>query len=407
MIGYGVRSSLLVICLCSPYTLYAMERVFRGFIDTYHGMRLQSPYDFLSSRTRVRLESQISQQNTLAFISVNAAHNDVVSSETGVTLREAYIDYVTDIFDFRIGRQIIIWGQAEGFQVTDIISPKDYSEYLARDFDEMRLPVDALKTRLLGDFVTLECIWIPVFTAAEIPYYQEGVTGEEDKNPWAQELPAGVTVNETEKPELKVKNSEIAGKFSLNTSLLDLSLSAFHTWDDIPTMHQDGLSITPRHHRLTVFGTELVIPVSDFVFRGESVFNKGKYLATVNGEYVQKNTVISLAGIDWSPGSNWSLSAQFYDVYIRHYNQEIENEKNTMYCTLTISKSFLRETLTLSTMVFYGIDYHDSYNRSYIEYLFNDQLCVMIGSDWFRGDEGMFGLYNDNSQVFLKVKYSF
>ena len=148
----------------------------QGFLDTYYSVRMHDPYDYLSSRTRLRLEAWITKEKTSLFASINAINNNVITSNSGIELREAYMEYVSESWDFRIGRQIIVWGKADGMQITDIISPMDYTEFLARDYDDIRMPVDSLKVRLLGDSVNFEMIWLPVFVPSILP---------EGDNPWA------------------------------------------------------------------------------------------------------------------------------------------------------------------------------------------------------------------------------
>ena len=40
-------------------------------------------------------------------------------------IKEAYIDFGNDWASLRTGRQIIIWGKADGVQIVDIICPQD------------------------------------------------------------------------------------------------------------------------------------------------------------------------------------------------------------------------------------------------------------------------------------------
>jgi hypothetical protein len=67
----------------------------------------------------------------------------------------------------------------------------------------------------------------------------------------------------------------------------------------------------------------------------------------------------------------------------------------------------LRETLTLSTSAFIGLNNGDIFDRSRIEYALTDELHVSIGLDVFIGDSGTFGQYRDNDELWMKVKYSF
>jgi hypothetical protein len=128
------------------FLLSAVELNLKGFVDTYHAVRVKSPNDFLSSRTKLRLEalSTMDEGKASAFVSFNLQHNNILSDKTGFELREAYVEYVSDKWDLRVGRQIIVWGKADGIQIIDLISPLYLTEFLARDYDDIRTSVEAL-----------------------------------------------------------------------------------------------------------------------------------------------------------------------------------------------------------------------------------------------------------------------
>ena len=48
-----------------------------------------------------------------------------------------------------------------------------------------------------------------------------------------------------------------------------------------------------------------------------------------------------------------------------------------------------------------------AYNRLSADYALNDQLYATLGYDFFHADRGSFTVYDNNSEVFLKLKYSF
>jgi hypothetical protein len=386
---------------------------FSGFVDTYHSVQLKSANDIQSSRTRLRLELRTQMENASLFASVNAEKNYILSDETGVDLHEAFLDYISDSWAVRIGRQIIIWGKADGIQITDIICPPDYTEFITRDLDEIRMPVDALKFRWLGNFGNAEVIWIPVFEPAVLP---------EDDNPWAitPVFPddVDITFNSTKEPEKTLKNSEIAGKLSFYLSGIDIALSALYTWDDFPSMHRtverDGsetlVTFEPEHHRLTVFGLEFSKPWGEFVFRGEAAFYKGRYFEPENlaDELFKRNSLNWLVGADWYPGNNWTIILQFADILILDYDDRIEKDEHAMIVTLNVTKKLLRETLTLSNMIYYSINDKDLLDRISVEYALTDEFHIFAGADFFSGDEkSSFGVYEDNTQVWIKAKYSF
>ncbi len=406
VIGLGLLSSLLFFL---PMANGEVE--IQGFADSYRAVRMESPNDYLGSRTRIRLETRFSEEEAGAFVSFNAVQNDIVTAENGINLLESYLEYAGEFWDIRAGRQIIIWGKGDGLQVTDIVSPRDYSEFLARDFDDTRLAVEAMKIRLLGESTDLELIWIPVFKEAIMPT---------DESPWylssgSEDATSDITYNETIKPEKNLQNSEIGIKLSFYLSGFDIAFSLFNTWSDLPTMHRmttgSGTVISPEYHRLTFGAVEFSLPLGDVVIRGEGARFHGGYFETIDTSgdpFIMKDYSEALLGLDWSPGSNWSISTQAKWTVIQDYEERLVVKEQREVVSLSISKSLFREKLELACMAYADPDIEDSFSRISFDYALTDELHLSGGVDVFDGDAaGNYGRYDDNDEVWFKMKYSF
>ncbi len=385
---------------------------FSGWLDTMTSFRIESPHDKVTARAGLRLEAKADFDWLYAFYSLDAEKNWVIDRETGIDTQEFWVEYVRDAWDMRIGRQIIIWGQADGVQITDLISPPDLTESITRDLDEIRMPVDAVRFRVLGDTLTSELILIPFFQGAVYP---------EGDNPWA--VPAksfpgrDVSVLPTEEPDTSFANMEIAAKISAYLSGLDLAASVFHTWDDTPAVHPSMeiqgedplLVIRPKHHRLTVAGLEFSFPWEDFVFRGEAAFYKGRYLARHSPvqDALARNLIKWLAGVDWTPGNDWSIIAQLVGESIFDYQEDLAARQNSFLATLNISRKLINQRLTISNMVYLDFDNSGFYDRLKVDYEVLDGFHLSAGLDIFQGHEGQFAIYEDNSQLWIKAKYNF
>ena len=398
----SVLAALVSLAACSTVTVAEIDM--KGFVDTYQSIGLETPHRYMGSRTRLRLEGNLTHGDAWAVASVNAVYNGIVQEETGLHLREAYVAWAGDRFDFRAGNQIIIWGQSEGLYVTDNVSPKDYSEALARDFDDMRIPVTALRGRMMPGMVTIELVCLPLFTPAIIPYKREDAGSD---NPWAIALPAGVPVNESETPDLLLRNAEVGAKVSLSASALDIALSGLYTWNDVPVMHFGADGITPRHHRLSVWGVDASVPAGMFVLRGEAALRQGDRFTLGSGAVREKKSAVGLFGIDAGPGREWDISGQVYDRYIIRYDDRCTEPKHDAYATLRVSKNLLRSTLAVSVMAFYGFEHEEAYCRLSASYALTDAAAIAAGFDLFDGSEGSFGMYADNSAAFIECKYNF
>ena len=355
----------------------------KGFVDTYHAVRTEQPNDWMSSRTRVRGEVTLEKGHTGAFVSANLVHNAILKDRSGFQLREAYAYYSDSHWDVRAGRQIITWGVADGLRLTDIISPMDYTEFLAQDYDDIRIPVGGLRLRYSREKWSAEVVAVPVSSFFELPTDAE--------NPWSVgPIPIG------DEPSHRLCNMEYGGRLSFFLSGIDFSLSALHTWNKQPVLC-DGVG---QYRRMTMLGADCSVPLGRFVLRGEfaEYFNELQP-STLN---VQCSTSNALLGIDWYAGNDWSLSAQYAHKYVAS-----GDHRNTGLATFRISKDLLRNTLALQSFAYIDVTNGGVYNRLSADYAINDQLHATLGYDFFHADRGTFTIYDKNSEVFVKLKYSF
>ena len=240
----------------------------KGFVDTYHALRSESDYDWMSSRSRARSEVTLSKGGTGAFVSVNLVYNSILSERSGLQIREAYTWWGNEHWDIRAGRQIITWGVADGLRVTDIISPMDYTEFLAQDYDDIRIPVGGLRLRYIRDRWNMEVVAVPVASFFELPL--------EPDNPWSvvpTGMPMPVQASMGTTPAHKLENMEYGARFSMFLSGIDFSVCALQTWNKMPVFTSEvqagTILMTGQYRRMTMVGADVSLPVGQFVLRGE------------------------------------------------------------------------------------------------------------------------------------------
>lgn len=381
---------------------------FSGFTDTYHAVRSQSPNDFMSSRSRLRTELEASKGKSYMFVSLNSIHNSVLEDQTGIELREAFLQHTTDNWDFKVGRQIVIWGVADGLRITDVVSPLDYTEFLARDYDDIRIPVNALKLKYFTSKISVEAIFIPVSSFFIVP--------TSVNNPWSVISTYDGIQTETnldKYPDKTFSNSEYGGRASFYLSGVDISISALHTWNKFPIFESttssayDTVFIHGQYNRMDMLGMDFSFPVGQFVMRGEAAEYFGELQETNSGERIERNTTNVLWGVDWYPGGEWNITAQYSHKLISDYVDILANKRNTVFATLGITKSTLRSTLKLSSFTYLDISNSGFFNRTSADYSLSDQIHLLAGYDWFHGDNGVFAIYKDNSEYWFKAKFNF
>lgn len=371
-----------------------------GYLENYYSVRLKNDHNFIGERSQLNLNLRHLSDNIYIFASIKGINNQVVEEKDIVIIHEAYLEYSQPLWDLKIGRQIYSWGRADGLKITDILNPCDYSEYITRDFDEIRVAVDSVKYHYMFPGSDLELVWIPTFVENIIP--KQG-------NPWYVDNFEGLTINQAEEIENNLGNSELAARWSLYLQGLDFSVSTAYLWDDETAYHkeEDG-SFTPEYHRLKYYGLDLAKPLGNFVIRSESAYFQGKYFSADNGEGVlERDYIHSLAGLDWYPGNNWTISAQLANQYIIDYEGTINEEESQNIASLRLSKNLFRETLELENMLYYEQGNEDGFNRFSIDYALSDSFHLLAGIDYFYGDKGEFSYYDGNDSIWIKTRYNF
>lgn len=375
----------------------------KGFVDTYHAMRSASPHDFLSSRTRVRGEAELKIDRSSLFVSLNAQYNPIIKEANGFQLREAYFDYREDHWGIRLGRQLVIWGAADGIRITDVVSPMDMTEFLAQDYDDIRMPVNALRGFLYNETFKLELLAIPFFEGFKLPI--------QPTNPWSllanQSMPMPIRWQEEgSHPAFTLKNVEYGGRLSATLPGIDFSFSALHTWNKRPVINQlpgsNEILLRPEYFRMGFVGADISKPLEEFVLRGEVAYNIDKHFVREQG----CNTIHWLIGADWYAPNDWILMAQISCEHLLNPPVGLTS-KQDFIATLHLSKKLFSNTLQLSNFTYLDLDGMSWFSRFSVDYALSDQIHLMAGYDWFHGDKGYFGLFQKNSEGWVKAKYSF
>lgn len=383
----------------------------KGFVDTYHALQVQHPNDFIASRTRVRAEVEKTFGASSLFVSFNATHNALLKERTGFDLREAYLDHREKHWGFRLGRQLVIWGMADGVRITDLVSPMDMVEFLAQDYDDIRMSVNALRFFTFNDKMKLELLLVPTFQGYKLPTSAD--------NPWSilpREKNLPIVWDESESnPAFKLSNVEYGGRLSFTLPGVDFSLSGLYTWNKMPVLSYklspEGLVVSPNYYRMGFLGGDISKPLGQLVLRGEAAFNVDKHFnyKPEQTAFPQKgfNTLNWLVGVDWYAPREWILMAQFSSESIFKYEPQIAQREHSALLTLSISKKLLESTLQISNFTYYDLMHKGWFSRFSADYALNDQIRLVVGCDWLGGKEGIFSNYKRNSEVWMKAKYSF
>ena len=438
-----------------------------GKIGTLHGVRwndAKKNFEYGASRSIAQVKGEVSAGSSYAVISAAAEYNYRNPARTGFRLNEAYYRYSGEIWDISVGRQVIAWGQADGFKLTDVLSARDSSEFIAFSGDDARLPSDSIRLRFFHDLFTFEAIVVPFFTPNKLPRFGFE-NGAKDglyyiDTPDIFTLPYGSIPVKYTKTGTKPKmftDTEAAARFSFFLPGVDFSVSGFYGWDKNPRFVKSGYAkkglfnpasthhpllnpyvpkelhtnLNEEYYRIGMAGIDAAIPAGDVTIRLETAWVGGRYFEpkdmlsslpitqlmdkTSGGDVpiafntpVKKHQLLMLAGIDWIK-SSWTLSAQYFEDLILNHKNDIERPMHKGFVSLSVSKTFLRDTLKLSASGVIDINYGSTSSTYSVGYAITDNINVALGGDVYtKGYDGKgdFAALHKISAVWLKGTFT-
>lgn len=393
-------------------------------------------------------------EGTVNYDATQTANGSNISDALSFSLGELWLDYTDSSWGLRIGRQIEAWGAADGVDITNVLCPSDMSSFAAMTGDNSKLPVDGIRLSFSGDTFTADAWWIPIFTPAALPL-KEGNSLRKFIVPASVAFPVQgtntvltlpVKIASVNNPEKAIWNGEYAVNASGYFSSFDASFYAFYGWDDTPFMDYTlemsqanpalptGITVSGSYQRMAMIGADSSIPLGETVLRLETAFFPQRHFQKSAESIIQekmtaaavaaasgsspagvetsekRNQLSALAGIDWMP-SGWTLTAQYYcDIVFGELDKLDRKDAYSHGATVSVSKTFLDETLEASFSGLIGFNDFDSMISPSVKYSLSDQISLGAGAYIFipgPDRKGKYGAYKDLSTIYINAKYSF
>lgn len=322
-------------------------------------------------------------------------------------LREAYVDIGHGEWEFRLGRQHIIWGEMVGFFFADVVSARDLRDFLLPEFESMRIGQWAARAEYFGTDTHFELLWIPKPSFDEIG--KPG--GDFYVFPW---LPAGTLVTE-HKPSDSVSNGNYGARISHLVDGWDLSAFYYRSYDISPTVYE----VTPgaaslRHERLHQVGGTFSKDLGSFVLKGEAVHTRGRGVNTftpVPGAVLvglEKTAMVDYAvGVDVPAGSDWRFNAQLYGRWLDEHRPHMISDRSetgvTFQAVHTVGSEIEMELLAVSSL-----NRSDYMLRPKITWKFAPAWRAVTGVDVFGGSgDGLFSAYDRSDRAYVELRHWF
>jgi len=335
--------------------------------------------------------------------------------------RENYVDVSANAWDFRLGRQQIVWGEMIGLFAADVVSAKDLREFILPDFSIVRIPQWAARAEYFKDNFHAEFVWVPVAS-----YNKVGVPGAQFYSYPPPPPPGfGEIILDEQFPSRNLSHTNYGARLSLLRDGWDVSGYYYGSMDQSPTYFrtivndpQPTFVYQPRHERINQGGFTLAKDLGFGVLKAETVYTQGRKY-NVN-TFSTPNGLVSQDTFDWVVGWDFSLPALpdtrlnvqgIQRIYL-NYDSSIGED---VYGYAKYENGY---SVYASTQFGQGweawMQWGASLNRTdwmlrlALNRTFEKNWRTQFGVDLFDGSpQSLFGQYSKSKRVYAQLFYSF
>lgn len=335
------------------------------------------------------------------------AQNPEVPDTSRGSLREFYWRYNYGDAEWKIGRQMVVWGRADGVNPTDNLSVRDFTLLSPEDGDQ-RFGNEAVQFNVNTGIGNLSSLWFPHAASNKIPL---------------------ALLPNVHYQVVDPEQSQWAIKWDARGEGIDGSLSYFEGIDPMPdllvsNLDSTGLTIAVRNHKVQILGADFSMSKGDVIWRGEASWMQTE--STGQNDFVHKKPqLLIVGGGEWSFGESSSLGVQAIIQQVKDFqspeniNQPIlqevawrqaatSNQTSEIQHGLTfrLASRWWNDTLMGETSAIMLRPSDSGIWRTKINFAINDHLNFLSGFDYYFGSErSFFGQLDKNRIVYIQLRY--
>ncbi len=410
--------TLVIACLIAGVA--RAEPELHGFVQGNYALRAvdrECPADFdcavmrAEERLQLKLDLASSDGRVGAFGRVDFAYN-TLRNLAAADVRELSTNVALGWFSARIGRQVITWGLGDLLFINDVF-PKDWVAFLTgAPMEYLKLGSDALRVGLYPGGLNAELVVIPVFQPDHIPL----------GNPvfYFDSMP-GITNRVIETPPVSYRNMQFAGRVYRSLGRYELALYASRGFYGMPAGAPNDPNAPTQlifsYPRLATYGASFQGPLFDGVLALEGGYYDSIDDRPGSNPAIENSQVRGLVGYQMQPWDDASVSAQYYAEVMMHHDAYLSTlppgfpvrDRVRHTANLRIRQLLLHQTLQLGLFAMGSPSDKDVYVNPSVRYQVADELWAEIGGNVFWGKRSTtyFGQFEDDSHVYVTVRYGF
>ena len=391
-----------------------------GFWEARGGLRVvddpnEKQHIIAETRLQLRLH-KIIQNSTLNLITDliydQIEENLPVHLNSGrgfIDLREANFSFSPMHFtDIKLGRQILTWGTGDLIFINDLF-PKDFNAFfIGRDEAYIKAPSDAIKFSLFSQWAHLDIVYSPQFDSDRF------IDGSRVSffSPMSGVGVGRNAVLQSSKPD----NGELALRLHRKLGSYETALYFYAGYWKSPggINPSNGLALFPRLH---VTGASIRGPVGRGIGNVEIGHYDSRDDHKGSNPLINNSEFRTLLGYEQEIAKNLSLGVQYYLEHLLDYSNYLytlpdnfpQRDQNRHLWTTRLTFLTHNQNITWSIFSYFSPSDMDFYLRPKVNYKINDHWITELGGNLFGGrrDSTLFGQFQNNSNIYLSLRYGF
>ena len=367
---------------------------------------------FKLAEERLQLRLEANKDPFRIFIKSDFFHDWIGGRDFDSELREGFVEYTSDKWDARIGRQIITWGVGDLVFINDVF-PKDYDAFFSgRPLEYLKKGVDGAKFGVYPGFASFDVVVIPFFTPDKFP--------SPDRF-WLFDPMPQITDRPEEEPQTTFKNTEVALRAYRQLAGFDTSVYFYRGFFRQPSAIPDNplapTKLTLTFPELSVYGASAQGNAFGGVLSLEAGYYDSRQNESGTNPFLPNSQIRFLAGYQRQPWTDFTAGIQYYVEYMQNYSEYLANlppgfpivpKWNDLF-SLRLTQMLRHQTLKLSWFMFYSPAVGDFLLNPEIKYNFTDSIWAAIGSNIFGGGNkaSQFGQLARDNNTYIQVRYEF
>jgi hypothetical protein len=339
---------------------------------------------------------------------VKAKNKDILTQSN---IRELYIQKGFENFSITFGKQIVVWGKADTGIITDVVSPRDNSDFIFIKLEDSRFGQTLLSSSL---YTNLGKIFL--FVAPEPLTDKEPDEGTQYYIPY---INTDYFILEELKPEFS--DVEFGFRWEKIFGKTDLSLMTGHFVANTGVYHFfkiDDLSQKPvlqkKFHTYDMFGLAATHAKDRYLFKLEAAFKHKQNLQGLNLPdwvfSIEKNIIDISLGIEYNANDRYLLSAELSHRHIQGNMGDLlfDYKRSTSLYTI-FTKDFFNQTANAEYIFYYHIQDHNAFHQIRWTNDFTDNFQMVVSLCFFdiEKEQSLLWFFKDENRLTVDMKYYF